>query len=194
MKRLIVKTAGITLACIIVFCVTAYFAVALISPRTVADAWESVNSYSMCVRYLEKQYNRTGEVGDLAYLCTKINGKTDASAKEKLSRLLADDGFSAYAENADGSGSYMFTTTEYFSGKLALACYYSVGLEDALDSAENSVKTFGYTENSAFYCLIIGADDLTAEQLSAIGDRIGALEGLSEDEQVFANRDISFTE
>ena len=191
MKKLVITTAAITLAAIIALISLVYTCLALFSPKTVAGLWSSLGNYGLSVKYYGKQYSKTGDVADLAYLCLKLDERADnARAAKYLESLTDDEGFSDYCARADEIGESEMTAYEYYYGKYAVAVYYGTGIGDAVVVAEKAVST-GYTEYNAFYVLLIDVETLTASDRQAIAAAITEIKAhLTGEEEQIAARDL----
>ena len=193
MKKLVIKTVVLTFISFIALFLIFYCCFSAAAPKTLADVWSDMGSYSFSIKYYEKQYEKTNDLFDLAVLCNKVNEQSDSSrAVTYLKALTEHENFSALCETEDKKFSYTFTAYEFYFGKYAVASYYESGIGSALAVAEKSVKT-GYTEHSAFYSLL-GIESLTKDDGDSIKTAIEGLSGLSETEQGFANRDVKFAE
>ena len=194
MKKIVIKTVAITLAAIIALFAAVYIILALFAPKTLAAAWEGTGNYSISVRYYEKQYDKTGDLTDLADLCAKINVKTDSARAVKYLVLLTGDAkFAGFCEDS-AKTLYKMTAYEYYYGALTVATYYDSGLNPAITVAKKAVGA-GYTANNAFYILLTDADTLTKADGEAIATEINGFKGgLSDAEKLIADNDIAIAQ
>ncbi|MBO4251135.1 MAG: hypothetical protein J5911_00555 [Clostridia bacterium] len=191
MKKLVIKTVVVTLAAIIAIVAALYLCFAVFAPKTLANFWEGTGNYSLSVKYSEKQYERSGDISDLADLCAKLNVRTDSARAVKYLGILVDgDGFTEFCENTEGSG-YIMTPYEYYYGAFTVATYYESGLTPAIIVAKKAVLG-GYTANNAFYLLLADADTLTNADGEIIAAEINGIKGeLSDAEKTIAEKDIA---
>ena len=192
MKKLVIKTALITLGAIIVVALAAYGIVARVAPSTLADFYAKMHNYSLTVKYEQRQYERSGEFSDLAALCAELDERRDAEKTAKFVAMLVDDeGFSEYCKKTDESFGNI-STAEFYNGKLVLALYRSRGVADACERAVKAVEKYGYTKNNPFNTLIADSKDaFSADDKAKITDCINGLIGnLSDEGKAFAASDL----
>lgn len=196
MKNLVLKTVAITVAAIIALIAVAYLILALAFPKTLADGYDAIGSYSLSVKYYEKQYNKSGDIDDLAALCVKTDVKSDASrAAAYLAELTEREDFSAYCAREDENGGFKMTAYEFYYGRYTVATFYASGVAAAITVAEKAVSA-GYTENDAFYVLLLDADTLSASDGIAVKAAITDVKSrlISATEQGYAERDIALAD
>ena len=195
MKNLVLKTVIMTFTVIITVIAVIYACFALFSPKTLAKFWEDAGNYSVSVKYYEKQYEKSGDIADLANLCAKLEVKSDSKRAAKYLAIFTDDeNFSAFCEQEDKAGGYKFTSYEYYYGIFTVANFYENGLSVAIGTAKKAVQA-GYTEHNAFYVLL-SETPLTKEDGTIIKAEISVIkETLSKDtEKGFAERDIKIAD
>ena len=194
MNKLVIKTVIITFITFVAVFLMIYACLAAASPKTVADAWADLGSYTVSVKYYEKQYYKTESVADLATVCDKIDEENDsARAVEYLSALTGSEEFSAFCAAEDGKRKTAFTAYEFYYGKYAAAKFYESGIDAAITVAKNAAEK-GYTDYNAFRWLI-SLDALTQEDGEKAAAAIAEMKaGLTDEEQVFADRDISLAQ
>lgn len=193
MKKLVIKTVAITVAAIIVLMAAIYLTFALAFPKTLAKAWKDVGNYSIAAKYYEKQYDKSGDLDDLAKLCVYLDAKTDGVKAAKYLKLLTEnENFNARCESEDHKGGFKYTAYEYYYGKYAVAEFYANKIDAAITVAKSAVSK-GYTENNAFRVLLLDAEDLTESDRGAIVSAINEIYGgLTDAEKQIADRDINF--
>lgn len=187
MKKLVLKTAGITLAVIIMIAGLIFGAFAIFSPKTLAKFFDGAGNYSLSVIFYEKQYNKTQDISDLYVLSVKLDDEKDAEKTQKyLAEFLSSEGVKDYCANFDNIGSGI-KTYDYLNGKYVCALYSVKGITDTIIYLENSVKT-DYNDFNG-YSILLGefSDTLTTEDLSKI---LTSLNGLSIDSE-YKTRDIN---
>ena len=200
MKKLIIKTAAITLALIIAIVAVVYGALVLFAPRALATFYEGVGNYGISVDFYEMQYNKTTDLNDLYTLCVKVDEYSDAERAEKYLELFVDGDsadFNAYCIEKDGALNTptAITTKEYIFGKLVCAVYCDDGVVSAVERANELIKS-GYTEFNPYYVLITdGVLSLSVTELSMVQASIEAIKGsLSGDSLAYAERDLALIE
>ena len=193
MKKLVIQTVAITVAAIIVLMAAIYLTLALFFPKTLAVCWKDVGSYSLSAKYYEKQYDKSEDTADLAVLCVYLDAKNDSNRAAKYLKLFTEnENFNARCEKEDREGGFKYTAYEYYYGKYTVAEFYANKIDAAITVAKKAVST-GYTENNAFYILLIDAEDLTIEDRGAIASAITEIKsGLTDAEKQIADRDITF--
>ena len=140
MKKLVIKTSLITLACIVGAMLIAFGVTALFAPVKMADFFDGVGNYSASVFFYEKQYKKTQEISDLELLVSKMD-RQDAYEKGYLKELVEHEDFYSYT---DGKG-HLITTAEYYYGEYSLALFENGKFEDSLAVAKSYVDKYGYT-------------------------------------------------
>lgn len=190
MKNLVLKTVVLTFTVVITVIAAIYACFAIFAPKTLAQFWEDAGNYSVSVKYYEKQYEKSGDISDLANLCAKLEVKSDAKRAVKYLAIFTDsEGFSEFCKQEDKAHGYKMTSYEYYYGLFAVSGYYENGLEFAIFAAKKAVGS-GYTEHNAFY-LLLSEIDLDSEEGNTIATAISEIkDSLSEAEQVIAERDI----
>ena len=192
MKKLILKTALITLAVFIAAVAGAYLMTALFAPVTLAEFYGKAGNYSLTVKYCERQYNKTGDFDDLVKLCSVLDEKRDSErVKKYVAEFTADEKFAEYCEKSDAD-SGKITTREFYNGKLVIAIFLTDGAAQATEAAANAVREFGYTEYNPFYLLIIDCKDGFSESdVKVVSEAINGLSAVADEtERAFLERDI----
>ena len=119
MKKLVIKTALITVVSIIGAVIIAFGAFAMFAPKSVASFFDGVGGYSASVFFYERQYEKTGDFSDLVVLVDKIDDYTDPdTAKKYLKIFIEHQEFENYCAGKNA--------TKY----LSLADYYLGRYED----------------------------------------------------------------
>ena len=97
MRKLVIKTAVITLASLLVALAITFGAFALFAPRSLAGFFDGVGNYSASVFFYERQFERSNEFLDLANLVNKIDDENDNERAVKyLSLFINHDEFENY--------------------------------------------------------------------------------------------------
>lgn len=186
MKKLVIKTAVITLAVIIALVGLLFGAFCLFSPVTLAKFFDGAGNYSLSVTFYEKQYKKTQDLSDLYVLSVKLDQGKDAQKTERyLSVFLTTDGVNDYCKKYDDTNSAV-TTYEYLNGKYVCALYSVKGIDQALDYLEESVCD-EYNDYNG-YSILLGeySSNLSNEELNKI---LQSLNGLTVQSR-FKDRDI----
>ncbi len=186
MKKLVIKTAVITLAVIIALVGLLFGAFCLFSPVTLAKFFDGAGNYSLSVTFYEKQYKKTQDLSDLYVLSVKLDQGKDAQKTERyLSVFLTTDGVNDYCKKYDDTNN-AFTTYEYLNGKYVCALYSVKGIDQALDYLEESVCN-EYNDYNG-YSILLGeySSTLSNQELNKI---LQSLNGLTVQSR-FKDRDI----
>jgi hypothetical protein len=153
----VLKTAAITLACVVGLTALMFGIFALFIPKPLAETFDKLGWYSSSMRFYERQYNRSNDVEDLYAICLKVDHETDSVRAEKyLSILVKTDGFRAFCVSKDSKNT-AFTTEEYLEAKYVNAVYRNKGIDKALEEAKKCVTyvgTNGYTAYNPYYMLV----------------------------------------
>lgn len=191
MKNLVLKTVVLTFTVVITVIAAIYACFAIFAPKTLAQFWEDAGNYSVSVKYYEKQYEKSGDISDLANLCAKLEVKSDATRAAAYLAIFTDsEGFSEFCEKEDKAGGYKFTSYEYYYGMFTVASYYESGIASAISVAKKAVSQ-GYTEHNAFF-ILLSETPLTKDDGTMVADEILQIkETLSGDAEGFAERDIT---
>ncbi len=194
MKKLILKTALITLGTILAVVCILYGIFALAFPLKMANFFDSLGMADASVSFYELQYENTGAISDLGALCVKIDAQNDCvRAKKYLTLLTEEEEFSTYIKGFDKNNSGSITGEEYFNGKLAVAHQKAGGVNEFLTFA---ICTIGeeYSEFNVFYIALSTNGLFTEEELIEVEKTLLGIEPcLSETEREFILRDLEFT-
>ena len=115
MRKLVIKTAFITLASILVALAITFGAFVTFAPRSLADFFDGVGNYSASVFFYEKQYIKTESFEDLVELVNQIDDANDGERAEKyLGVLINHQDFEAFCLNKKVMG---IPLTEYYNGR-----------------------------------------------------------------------------
>lgn len=148
MKKLVIKTALITLAGIIAITACFYLILALASPKTLAKFYDNAGFYGASIKYYEKQYKKTNEYSDLYILCTKVDEKNDSErAILYLDEMIESDEFIYFSTYIDENTQNSFLTKDFICGKYACALYYNNGVTGAINYSKNYIFTEYYENN-----------------------------------------------
>ncbi len=115
MRKLVIKTAVITLASLLVALAITFGAFALFAPRSLAGFFDGVGNYSASVFFYEKQYGNTEDFNDLVVLVDKIDDVSDGErAKKYLAILINHADFEEFCSNKKIMG---IPYSEYYNGR-----------------------------------------------------------------------------
>lgn len=193
MKKLVIKTVAITVAAIIVLMAAIYLTFALAFPKTLANAWKDMGNYSLAAKYYEKQYDKSEDTDDLAWLCVYLDAQKDSERTAKYLKLFTEnENFNARCEREDREGGFKYTAYEYYYGKYTVAEFYANSINAAIAVATKAISA-GYTENNAFSVLLLEKENMTDDDRGAIVSAIETIkDGLTDAEKQIADRDINF--
>lgn len=160
MKKLVIKTVVITLAVVFVFTGITYVIFAAANPFALAKFYDNTGNYSLTVKYLEKNYKKSNSYEDLAYLCGKLDERSDAERTALyVDKFINDGDFDGYCSANGSDGGYAMTVEELYFGKLVVALYLNDGIDSAVAKACDYVDKYGYTDSNPFYILIIDGNE-----------------------------------
>ena len=188
MKKLVFKTAAITLAVIILLAALTAGALALFAPLSLARFFEGAGNGSAATVFYIRQYERSGDFNDLAVLCDKIDEHAKPDKAEKyLAEFTGSNGFSDYCAEYDRNYGGSFSAREMFRGRYVVAVYLNSGVTRATAQAEEFSRG-DYTEYNAFYWLITDSEvEISASAAAELAAGIRASGASGE----FALRDLS---
>ena len=166
MKKLVIKTACITLAGVIALSTIIYFIFGAVAPKSLANFYSHIGSYSLSIKYLEKNYLKTLDDNDLVELCFVVDeSKSASTGKKHLTILVGSENFYNLCAS-EPEQLYSIADADYMVGKLALCYYYESGINGAVQYSKLWVKNNGYTKASPFYILMM--NDLSLDSLKTI--------------------------
>lgn len=114
MKKLVIKTAGITLAFIVVFLAITYGVFALFFPKNTAYFYDGLGYDKIAVKYMLKAYDKSRDIKDLKTLC-------DYTIKTDDNGLIAEHLSEIFDKNKDeflsetGSDYYDWASSKYIN-------------------------------------------------------------------------------
>lgn len=169
MKKLIIKTAAITLAAIIIMALLIYGALAAFSPKSLAEFYDNAGNAGLAREYYARAYEKSGDINDLYVFCVKADEKGDAAKSAKYLEIMTKkEGFEEFCRGIDAGYTVKITTAEFLRGKCAAANYYAFGVSKAVESAL-SFTGGAYAENNAFTLFISRCvKDFSVEDKAAI--------------------------
>lgn len=190
MKKLILKTIGITVAFIFAFLLIAYGVFALFLPSKTAKFYDGLGSYKTAVRYMERAYEKSGDIKDLDEACLYAL-KTDDNGliALHLGKLFGENlqSFRGYSESKSQNGDDYF---DFMAGRYVCALYKNSDEKKAV--TESFRLTFGYKSKCAVRSLLV--ETLSANDKDAVKAIKTKLEetivNFTELEKEIANQDM----
>lgn len=145
MKKVILKSASITLAAIIAVALIVYGVFAFFFPSNLASFYRGASNYGMALKYSERVYKSSGKVGDLLVV---VGDAIDSENEQKIR---------VYAEKIWFYGELDKSERLRISESYCLALYSAARRTDALRVACEAVWTrydLGYTEGNPLRALL----------------------------------------
>ncbi len=184
MKKLILKTVAITLACIIGLCGLLFGAFILFCPHVLGKVSNDLGNESAAAYFYKLQCDKTGSCNDIAQYIYTLPSNGDQAKIEKYSlKMIENEGFEDYTS---GKGAQIFgsdlAAKEYFYQKSAVASFMvstsetgDGDISKALNTCKIFVEKYGYTKANPFRILVMMKGDMNASQKY---DALQALNGL----------------
>ncbi len=171
MKDLVVKTVLFTLAFILGIVVLVFGALAIFTPITLAEVFDGTGGYSASIHFYQKNYEKTGEIEDLALLALKINQDVDGDKAEKyLEKLVSDAEFVEFCKTEVGGE---LSNKQFYIGKYASVLVLNGKFDKALEVAESFVTDNDYTALNPYSVILIErGESLSEAELNKIKDKI----------------------
>ena len=176
LKKLVLKTIGITLAGIIALGVILFGIFALFSPKTIANVADKMGNYSVSVSFYEKNYNKTESLEDLYGLIVKLDAENDGARTAKYCKIMfkpENSGKVAVFMNKKDSelDKSAVKTKEYVYAKYAIGLASQNTLSktnECMQVCFNYITADGYTINNPLTMLVSGyASKMEKELLQA---------------------------
>lgn len=202
MKKIVIKTSLITIACIFCAFIVLFFALFFFSPVTVGKLFDDMGSYSVSVYFYERQYNKTEKTEDLATLVFKLDEEKDFEKTFNFSdKMIKSVDFDAYCNQKDqkeqgGRTGNFISTKEFVLGKFSVSAYLNNAFPAFKVTAENFVLENGYTFYNPYRILLSRTGkNIKAEDLTDIKDILDVLKNEKfGTELTLINSDISYIE
>ncbi len=155
MKKIVIKTALITLASVIVLFALAFGIASLAFPGNMSQICENCGNDSLAASYASRQYDYTGSTEDL-YRCADLYIRIgDRGNTVKYCKKLVDkQDFKEFCTKKDNNGAA--SHAQYIYTNYASALYFSKRGEEAIGVANKSVED-GFVIPNAFATLTINA-------------------------------------
>ena len=140
MGKLIVKTAVITLACIIALALLLFGVFSLFFPSVMVSVTDKLGMESACASYSVSQYKKSGTMEDLSAAVKRSYAAghyEDAAVYGKI--MIEASGFTAFCEASDAQMSeaeeqFMGNSADYYMG-ITVASQYYIGSDESIDTA-----------------------------------------------------------
>jgi len=193
LKKLIIKTALITLIAIIGVASVVLGCLMIFAPKTSAKMFDGLGMERVAFSFYEKQYEKSQELTDLAILIDKINAEDEPTKTEKLClEFIENEGFEDFVK-LKGKKNFGSETKakEFYYGKLVVAEVTLGKLTDALDNAYDFYRLCGgYTEGNPYRMILYEkGEDLTEAELNKLKTQIRIRK--NEDNETRVNQDVA---
>lgn len=198
MKKIVVKTALITIGLVLAGLAAAFAVASLGFPRQMSDFFASSGNYSFATGYASLSYNYTKDFNDLV-LCAdySILSGDDGNVISFCSKLAGNENFGAYCIERDAEtqrrleesgvsdyGSYNYR--QYVMGNLACS-QYALGYKDEAVKTAASAMEGGFPKNNALAMLAIKAcSEVDAELKEELFQKISSVTPEPQEEEYLA--------
>lgn len=140
MKKLVVKTACLSLAFLLGSICCAFGLATIFAPGRVGVLFDGVGGYSASVFFYEKQYKKTGNVEDLYTLVSNLDVYSDSVRAEKyFTKIIVHDGFDGLCQELDKDNDGL-STKDYCYGSLCFALAEN-GKTDQANATANEIES-----------------------------------------------------
>ena len=184
MKKLVVKTAIITLASLICTLLIAFGALAVCAPNYLGRVFDGTGNHSVAVFFYEKQFEKTGNVDDLNTLVLKLDVKGDSQKAEKYYKKIIEHSDFERLCQSQNSQNGLIGAKDFYVGQYVLSLAYNGKFEEAVAYSKDYIGA-SYQKNNPFQALIYNY--LTSDKVDQINAVKVALEeveqGLTETSQ-----------
>lgn len=190
MKKLVLKTIGITVGAILAVILIIYGIMALGFPKDLASFHDGLGNDKVAVKYMAKAYGRTGDIKDLDKTCLyAIKTGDNGLIAEYFEDLVFHEGFKNYCETSEkGTEYYDFIASKFLSSSYAVN-----GVENDLVN-KAFLLTDDYRSGSAAYTLLrtVMSSNPDKEVVALIQSKISeALPSYSESGKTLAEKDLA---
>ncbi len=202
MKKIILKSALMTLGIVVGFAVVLFAVLSLGFPSTMAGWCEQVGNYKLAVRYAVLAYSYSGKIDDLARCVNNsVLAEDNSLIIEYGVKLIDDEEFDDYCASADAEFSEAYPGISYSYCQYIYGCvagaYYEMGeLESALAFAVEALdedfdrSAFVLSENGEYDITLssfprsnalgsLGLKVISNEDAVAAGHLLGILDGVT---------------
>lgn len=154
MRKVVLKTASITVGALAAAGILIFSLWILISPQSMATVSEKLGNYSFAVTCADLKYKYSGDTGDLARCAEdSILSGNDALIIKYCEPLIAKDNFGEICRKKDAElsrvpivGIHTLDYNTYILGNLAVAQYRGGDLKKAVATAESGDKVECFTK------------------------------------------------
>ena len=179
MYKVILKTALITLAAILVLALMLYGILSLFVPSAMVSLTDKLGMDGACARYSIAVYNKTEQIDDLAYAVERnYNAERYEQAAEYGILLLEHDEFAGYCAERESGMEKQNSYAQFASGIVSVSLYRTGDKEGALRVAFDAVATSFPTGNAVVYLLAVAYDE--AQDKEMCGYILNSLQGLQD--------------
>ena len=192
-KKLVIKTICFTLGGIMLLMGLLYGALAIFSPKTLANFFDGIGFERLALKNYEREYNKTEDILDLYELVVKFDEEENAEKCEKYAlALISIDNFDTLCALLDGENASV-TTKEFVNSKYALSLFYGDKFSDSVNFAKEYFDANGYTSFSPFRVLVAeGKAVFSAEQKQSLVEKLNeAFSVATPSEQALITSDIN---
>lgn len=191
MKKLVMKTIGITVASILAVLLIIYGIMALGFPKNLASFYDGLGKNKSATNFMAKAYERSGDISDLDQTCVyAIKTGDNGLIAEYLGKLVGNDGFKDYCNATDkGVEYYDFMASKYIVG------YYHVNSTDGDIVDKAFLLTDDYRNGSCAYTLIrtIIGGNKDKESINLFKEKLNsAMPNYSQQSKILAENDLAF--
>lgn len=190
MKKLVIKTAIITLVAIIGLASLFLGITALFFPKTMAKICDTVGADNCALKNYVRVYDKSGDLEDLFVVVSKCPSSDDHELRyEYLKKFVDNKKFEEFITEKEGGTT--FTTKEFVLGLYMESYYETKGIYDSIYLAQDLVIKYGYTEYGPF-SVLISFENLEEEHKELIKSGINAIYvRLDTLGKAYADRDIA---
>lgn len=149
MKKTIIKTVFITLACIIVLAVSLFGILTLFTPKTMGAVADSFGNNKVAVYFYKMQYEKTNNNDDLIKLVIKLE-ESDKRTEEYSLKVIDKIEKGEIVFDADKR----LSEKEYYYTKYLLATINSNQMAEGLKKAKSFVLEEGYSKGNPFRVVV----------------------------------------
>ena len=165
MKKLVVKTAIITLASLICTLLIAFGALAVCAPNYLGRVFDGTGNHSVAVFFYEKQFEKTGNVDDLNTLVLKLDVKGDSQKAEKYyKKIIEHSDFESLCQSQNSQNG-LIGAKDFYVGQYVLSLAYNGKFDEAVAYSKDYIGA-SYQKHNPFQVLIYNY--LTSDKVDQI--------------------------
>ena len=160
MQKLVLKTALITLASVLVLALLVYGVLSLFVPSAMVSLTDKLGMDGACARYSVSVYEKTGDIDDLASAVERSYGaERYGDAAEYGVILLEREDFSSYCERRENAmAGQKYDYAQFAAGIVSVSLYYDGQTDAAVKVAFDAVGSSFPTGNAVIYLLSAACD------------------------------------